>query len=63
LSVLGSGVADLEEPCTRSKRESHEGWIAEPGKAALMEKSQSCSVVVLFSEVALEEPFTATEGG
>jgi hypothetical protein len=63
VSVLRSDVADLEEPCTRSKRESHEGWIAGPGKAALMEKSQSCSVVVLFSEPALEEPFTASEGG
>jgi hypothetical protein len=37
--------------------------IAGPGKAALMEKYQSCSEVVLFSEPALEEPFTATEGG
>jgi hypothetical protein len=37
--------------------------IPEPGKAALMEKSWSCSVVILFSEPALEEPFTAFEGG
>jgi hypothetical protein len=39
------------------------GLIPEPRKAGLMEKSQSCSVVVLFSEPALEEPFTASEGG
>ena len=38
MSVLRSDVADLEEPCTRSKRESHEEWIAGPGKAPLMEK-------------------------
>ena len=39
------------------------GSIAEPGEAALLERSQSCSAVVLFSEPALEEPFTTTEGG
>ena len=39
------------------------GSIAGPGKAPLREESQSCSVVILFSETALEEPFTAAEGG
>ena len=44
-------------------RES-QGWIPGPGKARVAEGShRSCSVVILFSETALEEPFTASEGG
>ena len=39
------------------------GLIAGPGKAVVEGGNlQSCSVVVLFSETALEEPFTAAEG-
>jgi hypothetical protein len=35
-----------------------------PGKAPVEGgRPRSCSVVVLFSETALEEPFTAAEGG
>jgi hypothetical protein len=63
VSVSGSGVAALEEPSTRSEEESHG---SDPGarEGSRWEwESQSCSVVILSSERALEEPSTATEGG
>ena len=40
------------------------GLIPGPGKAPVEGVNlRSCSVVILFSEPALEEPFTAAEGG
>jgi hypothetical protein len=39
------------------------GLLPWPGTAPLSDESQSCSLVILSSEPALEEPFTASEGG
>jgi hypothetical protein len=59
---IRSGVEALEEPSTTA-----EG--GRPGLAPVTMagprwgiRNETCSVVVLFSEPALEEPFTATEG-
>jgi hypothetical protein len=56
-------VAALEEPPTLSDGESHE---ADPGAkegSVAGGRPRSCSVVVLFSEPALEEAVAAAEGG
>jgi hypothetical protein len=63
VSVSRSDVADLEEPSTMSEGESH---VIDPGaREGPVEggSHESCSVDDLFSETALEEPFTASEGG
>ena len=54
----------LEEPSTASRRRASRGRDRGPEKALVKGGNlRSCSVVVLFSETALEEPFTAAERG
>jgi hypothetical protein len=57
----GSVVAVVEEPSTVA-RGLVMGVIRRPGRAVAGGGSpRLCTVVVLFSETVVEEPFTATE--
>jgi hypothetical protein len=61
---LGSDGTALEEPSAVAL-EVVMSLTRRPGKTALDEGGSygACSVVDLFSETALGEPFTAAEGG
>jgi hypothetical protein len=53
----------LEEASTRRRKRVSRGRDRGPEKAIVKRKNfRSCTLVVLFSEMALEEPFTAAEG-
>jgi hypothetical protein len=60
-ACFGSDVTVLEEPSTVAQGRVV-GEIQGPGKARVEEASRPCTVVILFSETDLEEPFTASEG-
>ena len=60
--VLSSGT-DLGEPLTAWERTSKKGLIRGPEKASVERgNSRSCTLVVLFSRTASEEPLATAEG-
>ena len=57
--MVGSDVTDLEEPCTRSKGKR----VIESGRAGIGGGAPWCTVGILSSKSAPEEPMTAAEKG
>ncbi len=54
--VVGSDVTALEEPCTRSKGESHR-----VREGVVVGGNGRCTVGILSSESVVEEPITTRE--
>jgi hypothetical protein len=63
IAGFGTVVETLEESSTGSRRRASRVRAREPEKAIVQGRNfRSCTLVVLFSETAVEEPFTPAEG-
>src|SRR5262249_31939955 len=62
IAGFGTVVGAREEPSPRSRRRGSRGRDRGPEKTLIKGRNfRSCTLAVLFSETALEEPFTAAE--